>query len=147
MRVESRQADSSEDRSTGGGRQLEGYSAAVPDAPPPLLAGYPKAARLRREKDFVPVRTRGRRHVGVEAVVRSVANDLGFARLGVSSPRRYGNAVKRNRFRRLVRAAFRALRSRLPARDWLVEPRPGLKDPTLVGIAADIEAAAERARA
>jgi len=116
------------------------------DPLPTARAAFPKDARLRRERDFAPVRMRGRRHVGVEAVVRSVENGLSRPRLGVSSPRRYGKAVRRNRFRRLVRAAFRALAPGLPARDWLVEPRPGLRaEPTLLGIARDLRAAAGKA--
>ena len=117
-------------------------------SPPPRAStvGLPKEARLRRERDFTPVRTRGRRHVGVEVVVRHVENAAGRPRLGVSSPRRHGGAVARNRFRRVVRAAFRAVQGSLPARDWLVEPRGDVKDPTLEGVCSDLRAAAERVR-
>jgi ribonuclease P protein component len=118
----------------------------VPPTPPPRATALslPKDARLRRERDFTPVRRRGRRHVGLAVVVRSVENGLPRPRLGVSSPRRHGGAVARNRFRRLVRAAFRELQATLPARDWLVEPRGDVKAPTLVGILADFAAAAAR---
>ena len=34
-------------------------------------------------------------------------NKLGYPRLGVSAGKRYGNAVKRNRARRIVREVFR----------------------------------------
>jgi ribonuclease P protein component len=83
--------------------------------------------------------------VGAQVLVRHVESPSGRPRLGVSSPRRYGSAVVRNRFRRLVRAAFRSLAGSLPARDWLVEPRGDLKTPTLDGIRADLLAAAGRA--
>lgn len=109
--------------------------------PPASPGGYPKAARLRKDRDFQPVRTRGRRFVGAQVMVRSVGNDAGRARLGVSSPKKYGDAVRRNRFRRLVRAAFRAVASRLPARDLLVEPRRDLGEPDLATLCLDLERA------
>lgn len=110
----------------------------------PPRAAYPKDARLRRARDFQPVRTRGRRHVGAQAVVRAVRNDAGRARLGIASPRSYGDAVRRNRFRRLVREAFRATAATLPAVDLLVEPRRDLREPDLGAIAADLAAAVRR---
>jgi ribonuclease P protein component len=48
-------------------------------------------------------------------------------RLGITASRRVGNAVVRNRAKRLVRAAFRALRSELPdGLDLVVIVRQGL---------------------
>jgi ribonuclease P protein component len=115
-------------------------------APERVSRPYPKAARLRLERDFAAVRTRGRRFEGRCVVVRSAANAVGRPRLGVAAPRKYGGAVRRNRFRRVVRAAFREAMTGLPARDWLVAPRPGLVEPTLAGVRDDLEAAAARAR-
>ena len=115
------------------------------DPRPTVRSPFPKEARLRLDRDFAPVRTRGRRHAGAETMIRTLANGLERARLGVSTPKRYGNAVRRNRFRRVVRAAFRSMTPVLPPRDILVEPRAGLVEPTLAGIAADLLAAAGKA--
>lgn len=93
---------------------------------------------MRLDRDFVPVRTRGRRYVGREASIRSADNGLDRARLGVATPKKYGGAPRRNRFRRLVREAFRSLAARLPARDLLVEPRRDLVEPTLGGLRRDL---------
>jgi len=106
--------------------------------PPRTPHSFPKSRRIRLDRDFVPVRTRGRRSVGKESSIRSVANDLGFARLGVSTPRKYGDAPTRNRFRRLAREAFRSLSPRLPARDILVEPRRDGATPTYEGLRRDL---------
>lgn len=129
-----------------GGREpgSAAHGARPPPAPPSSASKtgrYPKAARLRKDRDFQPVRTRGRRFTGVQVVVRSVGNETGRARLGVASPKRYGDAVRRNRFRRLVRAAFRSVAAHLPARDLLVEPRRDLGEPDLETIRADLERA------
>ena len=115
---------------------------AAPENPARGPAPYPKKSRLRIDRDFLPVRHRGRRHSGSEALVRVAQNDLGRPRLGLATPKKYGNAVRRNRFRRLTRTAFRLLGARLGSRDLLVEPRRGLGEPTLQGLSSDLLSAA-----
>jgi len=110
--------------------------------PPDRPAPYPKWARLRKDRDFLAVRNRGRRVTGSQCQVRVVQNELGRPRLGLATPKKYGNAVRRNRFRRLARTAFRLLGRSLGARDLLVEPRRGLGEPSLEGILQDLRAAA-----
>jgi len=79
--------------------------------------------------------------------VRILPNDVGIARLGLATPRRYGGAIRRNRFRRLTREAFRALQATLGAVDVFVAPRRGLGEPTLEGLRADLLAAPAAAHA
>ncbi|MDJ0520452.1 MAG: ribonuclease P protein component [Planctomycetota bacterium] len=110
------------------------------------LTGYPRHVRLRRRAQFQRVLREGLVYPGRECVVRILANELGFARLGMAAPRQYGNAVRRNRFRRLVRAAFREQQEQLDGVDVFVAPRRGLREPTLEGIAADLATAPQRAR-
>jgi ribonuclease P protein component len=58
-------------------------------------------------------------------VVQRVDNDAGEARLGMAvSIRAAGNAIRRNRLRRLIRESFRMHRQELPAVDVLVTARP-----------------------
>jgi ribonuclease P protein component len=116
-------------------------AAEVP-ARPPVPLSYPKEARLRLQRDFREVRARGRRRSLSLIVVRVLGTDRGRARLGLASPRWYGDAVRRNRFRRLVREAFRSVRARLPSVDLLVEPRRDRPVPTLEGISRDLLLAA-----
>ncbi len=57
-------------------------------------------------------------------VMQRVNNDAGEARLGMAvSIRAAGNAVRRNRLRRLIRESFRMHRGELPAVDVLVTAR------------------------
>jgi ribonuclease P protein component len=114
----------------------------MPPAPP--LPGYPKDARLRRDRDFQGVRRFGRRILGREASFRVFSTDLGRARLGIATPRKYGSSVRRNRFRRLVREAFRSLRADLGSVDLLIEPRRDVKEPSLAGLVADLRLAIRR---
>lgn len=107
----------------------------------PSDRGYPRSARLRLDRDFRGVLAHGRAVPGRQCLVRVARREDGGARLGIASPRGMGGAVTRNRFRRLVREAFRALRPGLGPVDMLVSPRRGLGVPTLAGITEDLERA------
>lgn len=64
------------------------------------------------------------RHADALFVVQAVANEAGEARLGMAvAIRAAGNAVRRNRIRRLIRESFRMHRQELPAVDVLVTAR------------------------
>lgn len=106
--------------------------------------GFPRRLRLVRPPDFREVSRRGRTFEGAAARIRSRPNGLGHPRLGVAAPRRYGCAPRRNRFRRLVREAFRLEQHALGALDLLVGPRPGAEPPSLEALRADLRTAAAR---
>jgi ribonuclease P protein component len=106
---------------------------------------YPPRLRLKRAGEFRQVLDRGEVFPGRECLVRRLARPDGRARLGLSVPRGYGDAVARNRFRRLVREAFRRCSAAWPAYDLLVSPRRGLVTPTLGGVERDLVRAVEAA--
>lgn len=56
-------------------------------------------------------------------------NDTNMARLGLSvSARTVGNAVNRNRIKRVIRNSFRLAAAQLPAVDIVINTRPGARD-------------------
>ena len=94
----------------------------------PAGRGLPKAARLLRPADFARVYCRKRSAAAGPIVVYAAPNSLldGGVRLGLSVSRRIGNAVTRNRWKRVLREAFREVRGDLPVgNDFIVVVRSG----------------------
>jgi len=73
----------------------------------PKPHGFSRVERLRRKRDFDAVFQDGSRFCGRMLIVRARPNDLPHARLGMMIAKQFGNAVRRNRIRRLIREAFR----------------------------------------
>ena len=68
-----------------------------------------KFETLKLNKEFRYLYGRGKSEVMPTVVVYAKKNKLGFSRLGITSGKKIGKAVQRNRARRLIRVAFRAL--------------------------------------
>ncbi|MCX6545153.1 MAG: ribonuclease P protein component [Acidobacteria bacterium] len=76
-------------------------------AAPPAPTGLPRAERVRRRPEFLANYERGSRSSSRLMTVFVLANGGPAARLGIAATRKLGNAVQRNRAKRLVREAFR----------------------------------------
>jgi ribonuclease P protein component len=78
---------------------------------------------LRNRADFSRVHTQGRRRYDTLVQLRVIPGENGL-RIGIIVSKKYGNAVARNRFKRIVRAAFRSIQEKLTG-DWdiIVLPR------------------------
>jgi len=99
--------------------------AAHEPAPAGSLA-FPKSSRVRKQADFDRVHRQQAYAADGILVVRGGRNGLERARLGISVSRKVGNAVARNRWKRLIREAFRASRGAIPSGlDYVARPRKG----------------------
>ena len=76
---------------------------------------FPKKKRLVSNEQFKAVLARSKRSSNRLLVLYMAENDCGYSRLGVSVGKSRGNAVVRNRFKRLLREAFRQNQDRIPA--------------------------------
>lgn len=66
-----------------------------------------KLEKLKLNKEFKRAYGRGRSFVGAGVVTYIVKNRTGRIRIGVTTGKKVGNAVRRNRARRVILAAFR----------------------------------------
>jgi ribonuclease P protein component len=101
--------------------------------------------RVRSKNEFAALFRGGRR--GGDDVVRVLVgpNGLAWSRIASSVPRRYGNAVKRNRMRRLYRQAFQLEKANVPTGyDILFSPPRGSRAPSLEALRAAIVAQVTR---
>ncbi len=106
--------------------------------------GFPPTLRIRRQADFDRVYRQNVFAADRVLVVQAYSNGLETSRLGLSVSRRVGNAVLRNRWKRLIREAYRCQRAAIPdGLDLVVRPRRGAR-PAAAEIARSLPQLARR---
>jgi ribonuclease P protein component len=103
-----------------------------------------KAARLRRRREFLAVQQRGERVFAGDVVVIAHESGVGRPRIGIAVSSKIASAVERNRVKRWVREAFRAMQADLPAVDLVVVARKGALAMGIGGARRALEAARAR---
>ena len=94
-------------------------------ADPAARQRFGPAQRLHRKAEFDNAFKEGVRAFVHGLVIYILPAPDRSARLGLVTSRRFGNAVRRNRARRLLREAFRLEQALLPALDIVAVPQAG----------------------
>ena len=85
---------------------------------------FPRHCRILKGSDYRAIYAEGTKLSGARFVLYARDNDLGYHRLGITVSRKVGNAVVRNRIKRLFREIFRKSRAGIPHHcDWVVNAR------------------------
>lgn len=85
---------------------------------------FPKSARILTRRQYQRIAQQPKRHVGYWIIVDTRQSNKPSTKLGITATRHFGIAVKRNRFKRVVREAFRLCRLQLQGGlDLNVKPR------------------------
>ncbi len=104
--------------------------------------GFPKRARLLKRSEFLHLSRAGKKSQTSHFVVLSKTNDKGESRLGVTVSTKVGNAVTRNRIKRLVREFFRRHSGELPSpQDIVIIARKGAGELSLDDAARELREA------
>jgi ribonuclease P protein component len=105
-------------------------------------ASFPKRARLRKRDDFLRVQRVGRRHHTEHFVVLRAPGSGSTCRIGITVSTRVGDAVVRNRVKRIVREIVRvAWRDLQPPDDLVVIAKPGAAQTTHANAAQQLRRA------
>jgi ribonuclease P protein component len=94
---------------------------------------FPKRLRLLRASEFERVFAARNSAANAWLTLYGAASDVGHPRLGITVSRRIGNAVARNRWKRLIRESFRRIQHDLPALDLVCIARAP-EPPTLAAM-------------
>jgi ribonuclease P protein component len=76
--------------------------------------------RIRKRQDYLRIYQQGVRSYSAHFTIITCRNPMGVRRLGMTVSKKTGNAVQRNRIKRLLREFFRLNKSRLPASQDIV---------------------------
>ena len=75
--------------------------------------GFPKASRIRKRPEFKQLGEVGKRLVGRYFIIVYRSSERDQSRIGITVTKKIGNAVTRNRLKRVCREFFRTHQERL----------------------------------
>lgn len=89
------------------------------------MFGYSREERLLKRADYVKVSEQGRKIISPHFIILMRFSCGTTARIGITASRKVGNAVKRNRIKRLIREYYRLNKGNFAAADYNIIARQG----------------------
>ena len=107
------------------------------------MASFRSHERIKTRAEFQEIYRKGARVHGRYSTVFVLANQLPIGRLGIAATKKLGDAVERNRAKRLIREVFR--RNKVaPGFDVVVIPKRELLETSLTALETDYRNTLER---
>jgi ribonuclease P protein component len=119
--------------------------AVMTDTSSAVARRFSREHRVRRRTEFQQVFEQGTRHHGRFLTLLVLPNGRAAARLGIVASRKLGDAVQRNRAKRLIREMFRHSPGRRWGVDAVVIPRRELLDASFLDLTHDFRSVWRRA--
>jgi ribonuclease P protein component len=108
------------------------------------LQSFPKAERLLKRKEYLQLSGRGRKlHTKHFIITRGDAG-APLTRIGITVSRKTGNAVKRNRCKRLIREFYRRNKCLFIGSDYNIIAKPGAAQLELLDLVQELTTAMQR---
>jgi ribonuclease P protein component len=109
------------------------------DSSPLITNRFPQRLKLKKRAEFQKIFRQKQRAVGRLICVDWRISGLEDTRLGITASRHFGPSHERNRFKRLVREAFRLSRVELPSGlDLNIVPRQHARTAAMAAIRAEL---------
>ena len=101
---------------------------------------FSKDERIRKRQEYLRIYEQGARRYSQRFTIITCRNPLGIRRLGTTVSKKAGNAVQRNRIKRLLREYFRLNKSFLPtAQDIVIIAKRGILPITYSEVCAELD--------
>jgi ribonuclease P protein component len=108
------------------------------------LQGFPKAERMLKRSDFLQLSSRSRKiHSQHFIILRGEASGLS-TRIGITVSRKTGNAVARNRSKRLIREFYRLNKELFGSSDYNIIAKPGTPRLEFMDLVRELKSALQR---
>jgi len=122
------------------GRVGPGKGAVRDGSPNPRPQGFGKEERVRKRQDYLRIYEQGTRRYSQRFTIITCRNPTGIRRLGMTVSKKAGNAVQRNRIKRILREFFRLNKLRLPAaQDIVIIAKKGIFPLTYSDVCTELE--------
>lgn len=105
---------------------------------------FPKAWRLRHRVEFTRLSQLGKKWHTKHFIILYTTTEAAYSRIGITVSKRVGNAVCRNRIKRLVREFFRNNIDLFPIADYNVIARSGAESITHEALCQELANALSR---